>query len=163
MCAMPPQIKSLTFIYSTVYSGADQRKHQSSASLAFVGEFTDDRHKGPETRKMFPFVGVTILPSLGMNLNTLQCSIVKKMIKSVNVLIYLQQRSAREGYIIMSCNVSPGRVVEGDFQACQITRIYMRSMSTLQKLIIWCTQRPYLMPLHDGSNIKIAIYVTNMG
>ena len=34
------QITSLTIVYSTVYSGADQRKHQSSASLAFVpGEF----------------------------------------------------------------------------------------------------------------------------
>ena len=29
-------ISSLTIVYSTVYSGADQRKHQSSASLAFV-------------------------------------------------------------------------------------------------------------------------------
>ena len=30
------QITSLTSVYSTVYSGADQSKHQSSASLAFV-------------------------------------------------------------------------------------------------------------------------------
>ena len=30
------QITSLAIVYSTVYSGADQRKHQSSASLAFV-------------------------------------------------------------------------------------------------------------------------------
>ena len=30
------QITSLTIVYSTVYLGADQRKHQSSASLAFV-------------------------------------------------------------------------------------------------------------------------------
>ena len=39
------QITSLTIVYSTVYSDADQRKHQSSASLAFVppGEFTGDR------------------------------------------------------------------------------------------------------------------------
>ena len=29
-------ITSLTIVYSTVYSGADQRKHQSSTSLAFV-------------------------------------------------------------------------------------------------------------------------------
>ena len=36
MCAMASQIASLTIIYSTAYSGADQRKHQSSASLAFV-------------------------------------------------------------------------------------------------------------------------------
>ena len=36
MCAMAFQIISLTIVYSTVYSGADQRKHQSTVSLAFV-------------------------------------------------------------------------------------------------------------------------------
>ena len=36
MDAMASQITSLTIVYSTVYSGADQRKHQSSALLAFV-------------------------------------------------------------------------------------------------------------------------------
>ena len=34
MCAMASQITSLTIVYSTVHSGADQRKRQSSASLA---------------------------------------------------------------------------------------------------------------------------------
>ena len=43
MGAMASQITSLTIVYSTVYSGADQRKHQSSSSLAFVREFTGDR------------------------------------------------------------------------------------------------------------------------
>ena len=32
------QITSLAIVYSTVHSRADQRKHQSSASLAFVRE-----------------------------------------------------------------------------------------------------------------------------
>ena len=36
MGAIASQITSLTIVYSTVYSGADQRKHQGSASLAFV-------------------------------------------------------------------------------------------------------------------------------
>ena len=36
MGAMASQITSLSIVYSTVYSDADQRKHQSSASLAFV-------------------------------------------------------------------------------------------------------------------------------
>ena len=36
MGAIAPQITSLTIVYSTLYSGADQRKHQSSVSLAFV-------------------------------------------------------------------------------------------------------------------------------
>ena len=38
MSTMASQITSLTIVYSTVYSGTDQRKYQSSASLAFVGE-----------------------------------------------------------------------------------------------------------------------------
>ena len=37
------QIPSLTIFYSTVYSDADQRRHQSSASLAFVWGI----HRGP--------------------------------------------------------------------------------------------------------------------
>ena len=37
------QITSLTVVYSTVYSDADQRKLQSSASLAFVGGIHRDR------------------------------------------------------------------------------------------------------------------------
>ena len=39
MGAMASQIASLAIVYSSVYSDADQRKHQSSASLAFVREF----------------------------------------------------------------------------------------------------------------------------
>ena len=53
------QITSLTIVYSTVYSDADQGKHQSSASLAFVWGIhrgpVNSPHKGPVTRKMFPF------------------------------------------------------------------------------------------------------------
>ena len=52
---MASQITSLTIVYSTVYSGADQRKHQSSASLAFVRGIHRAPHKGPVRRKMFPF------------------------------------------------------------------------------------------------------------
>ena len=36
MGTMASQITSLTVVYSIIYSGADQRKHQSSESLAFV-------------------------------------------------------------------------------------------------------------------------------
>ena len=43
MGAIASQITGLTIVYSTVYSGADQRKHQSSASLALSGEFTGVR------------------------------------------------------------------------------------------------------------------------
>ena len=43
MTTMASQITSLTVVYSTVYSDAHQRKHQSSASLAFVWGIHRDR------------------------------------------------------------------------------------------------------------------------
>ena len=62
------QITSLTIVYSIVYSGTDQRKHQSSASLAFVRGIhrgpVNSPHKGPVTRKMFPFDDVIMITSL---------------------------------------------------------------------------------------------------
>ena len=59
MSAMVSQIAGASIVYSTVCSGSDQRKHQSSASLAFVRGIhrwpVNSSHKGPVTRKMFPF------------------------------------------------------------------------------------------------------------
>ena len=56
MGTIASQITSLTIVYSTVYSDADQRKHQSSASLAFVwGIHRYSPQKWPATRKIFPF------------------------------------------------------------------------------------------------------------
>ena len=55
MGAIPSQITSLTIVYSTVYSDADQRKDHSSASLAFVWGIhrgpVNSPHKWPVTRK----------------------------------------------------------------------------------------------------------------
>ena len=51
-------INSLSIVYSTIFSGAHQRKHQSFASLAFVWGIyrgaVNSPHKWPITRKMFP-------------------------------------------------------------------------------------------------------------
>ena len=68
MGAIASQITSLAIVYSTAYSDADQRKHQSSASLAFVwGSHrgpVNSPHKLPVTRKMFPFDDVLVSHSL---------------------------------------------------------------------------------------------------
>ena len=68
MDAIASQITSLTIVYSTVYSDADQRKHQSSASLAFVRGIhrgpANSPHKWPVTRKMFPFDDVIMSSNL---------------------------------------------------------------------------------------------------
>ena len=59
MSAIASQITSLTIVYSTVPAGAHQKKHQSSASLAFVRGIhrwpMNSPHKWPVTRKMFRF------------------------------------------------------------------------------------------------------------
>ena len=63
--AMASQITSLMIVYTTVYSGPDQRKHQSSASLAFMRGIhrrpVNSPHKGPVTRKMFQFDDVIVI------------------------------------------------------------------------------------------------------
>ena len=59
MGAIASQITGLTIVYSTVFSDADHRKHQSSASLAFVRGIrrgpVNFTHKWSVTRKMLPF------------------------------------------------------------------------------------------------------------
>ena len=63
--AVASQITSFTIVYSIVYSDADQRKHQSSASLAFVRGIhrgpVNSPHKWPVMRKMFPFDDIILV------------------------------------------------------------------------------------------------------
>ena len=65
MGSITSQITSLTIVYSIVHSDADQRKHQSSASLAFVRGIhrvpVNSPHKWPVTRKMLPFDDVIMV------------------------------------------------------------------------------------------------------
>ena len=60
MTTMASHITSFTVVYSTVYSDANQRKHQSSASLAFVWGIHRDRWisrtKGQLRGKCFPLM-----------------------------------------------------------------------------------------------------------
>ena len=59
MNTMVSQITSVSILDLTVCSGPDQRNHQSSASLALVRGvhrwLVNSPHKGPVTRKWFPF------------------------------------------------------------------------------------------------------------
>ena len=64
MDTMSYQITSLTIVNLTIYSGTDQRKHQSSASLPFEREIHWARNfsrKGAVTWRMFPFDDVIML------------------------------------------------------------------------------------------------------
>ena len=72
MSMMASEITGVSVVCSTVCSGADQRKHQSSASLAFVRGVhrwpVESPQKGPVKRKMFPFDDVI------MAIPTIQCT-----------------------------------------------------------------------------------------
>ena len=97
MGTMASQITSLTIVYSTVYySGTDQRKHQSSASLAFVWGIhrwpVNSPHKWPETRKIFPFDDVIMWYCNFRDLNptviiTLPFRLISKLIEEDTIYL----------------------------------------------------------------------------
>ena len=93
MGAMASQITSLTIVYSTVYSGAVQRKHQSSVSLAFVrGSHrwpVNSPHKWAVTREMFPFGDVVLNPSkMHFECHILQYWVILLLCIELNNAIY---------------------------------------------------------------------------
>ena len=64
MSSVASQITDVSIVCSTIGSGVDHRKHQSSTSLAFVRWIhrwpVNSPYKRPVTRKMFPFDAVVI-------------------------------------------------------------------------------------------------------
>ena len=74
MSAIASQITGVSIVYLTVCSDVDKINYQSSASLAFVGRIhrwpVNSPHKGPVTRKMFPFYDV-IMNGVGHNSRSL--------------------------------------------------------------------------------------------
>ena len=106
MSTMLSQITGVSIVCSTVCSGADQRKHQSSASLAFVRGIhrwpMNSPHKGPVTRKIFPFDDVIMnracFPRSWVGL-------LLSLAKPINRSPILQIRPA------YGCNITDGRPI----------------------------------------------------
>ena len=86
---MASQITDVLNVCSIVYSGTDQRKHQSSASLALVRGIhrwpVNSPHKEPVTWKMFPFDDVIIAYPKGRGVRCIMCieSIISVAVKSL--------------------------------------------------------------------------------
>ena len=101
MTMLASQITSLKVVYSIVYSGVNQRKHQSSASLAFVREIhrgpVNFPHKWPVTRKMFPFDDVIML------LWFLRCGVMVCYMWGLDYLC--GHPHPRQGQIITPCRI----------------------------------------------------------
>ena len=68
MGAAASQITGVSIVYSAVCSDADERKHQSPVSLAFVRGIhrwpVTSPHKGPVAQKMFPFDDVIMIDAI---------------------------------------------------------------------------------------------------
>ena len=104
MGAMASQITSLTIVYSIVYSGADQIKHQSSASLDFVWGIhrspVNSPHKGPATGKMFSFDDVVMADSMSWSLrvqipSAITISITFKLRRPSTIFQYCRRDHAK--------------------------------------------------------------------
>ena len=79
MDTIASQITSLTIVYSALYLGADQCKHQSSASLAFVWRIhrgpVNSPHKWPVTRKMSSFDDVIMVVGTELSVSLRVCNV----------------------------------------------------------------------------------------
>ena len=96
MGEMTYQITSLTIVYSIVYSDADQRKYQSSASLAFVRGIhrgpVNSPHKWPVKRKMFPFDDVIMIKEISLSSVAFRAWISHPL-KPWNIIIHKQKNT----------------------------------------------------------------------
>ena len=102
MGAKASEITSITIVYLTVNSGADERKHQSSVSLAFVRGIhlspVNSWHQWSVTRKLFPFDDVIMCPKQMPHYNVVL--IHQVLVKSQdNLIIHLPG----QGIIIVIC------------------------------------------------------------
>ena len=109
MGTMTSQITSLTIVHSTVYSGADQRKYQSSVSLAFVRGIhrwpVNFPHKGPVLRIMLPFDDVIMDILKKNNSHCDKYFVWKKVFTETNVYAFV-------------CDAMIVSVVTGKFNLC---------------------------------------------
>ena len=125
MGAMTCQITSLTIVCSTVYSGTDQSKHQSSASLAFVRGIhrgpVNSPHKWPVTRKMFPFDDVIMEAPGASGSEWFGCAgLVGSQIEKVQIFVGVAWVSpvGDHGMDRIACVTETWKLSQGWFQVC---------------------------------------------
>ena len=135
MSAIASQIIRLTNVYSTVYSDANQRKHQSSASLAFKRGIhrwpVNSPHKGPATQKMFPFDDVIA------NSQIITRRHLEDGIKSINVSCHSLTQYHNDS-IRIACLMIYKQVISTDLSTHITWPIYM---STTVKVVSILLQR----------------------
>ena len=129
MGAMASQTISITIVYFTVYSGADQRKHQSSASLASVRGIhrwpVNSPHKWPATRKCFHFMTSSWILFFGDGLASVWC-------KNFNWICDLQRR-----HMVALATLSYQKAYFNTFINILITSLCQHFSEIFQMLAVW--------------------------
>ena len=134
MGTMGSQNTSLTVVYSTVYSGADQRKHQSSASLAFVRGIhrwpVNSMHKWPVTRKTFPFHYVIMRCACSPQSPLMYANTPFQNKKNINYLAWLS-------FIAMSFVKGVNCRQQINYVWPHLFTAFQRCVLTLKHLVFW--------------------------
>ena len=134
MGTIASQIISLTIVYSIVYSDADQRKHQSSASLAFVRGIhrgpVNSPHKWPVTRNIFPFDDVI----MGICLVSYIIGFVKEIM--VFTIFWQMCKTLMNGYVPIFSRQSSKRHFNKHYRRYEVI--------VLITLKVKCTQNFYI-------------------
>ena len=143
MSTMASQITSLTIVYPTIYSGVDQRQHQSYASLAFVRGIhqwpMNSQHKGPVTLKMFSFDDVSNSP------------MYRVIISSVNGLSRTQCRAIIQiNAVVLLIDFPRTKIIEikSKIQAYAFTKSLLKTSSANWRLS--CSGRNVLLTLQGA-------------
>ena len=170
MGATTSQITSPTIVYSTVYSDADQIKHESSASLAFVwGNHRgplNSPHKWPVTRKMFPFHDVIMsylfaltlrhyksdgnLMWIDIKLSGLNAIAINTSLMKTYISIYFASIMTSSNGIIFHVNVPLWGESTGHWWI-PLTEGRWRGLLILLLLLIWTNCWTYTRRLTDNS------------
>ena len=153
MGSMASQITSFTIVYySAVYSGADQRKYQSSASLAFVRGIhrrpVNSAHKWPVTRKIFPFDDV-IMIFLDNKVNTIAANarVACVTIRSTTMVLTLHTKNGSllntRGKVQLHVPYQYWEMVEKVYMYMRVCYMFRKIDSSQQFLIevSWNQQR----------------------
>ena len=157
MSAMASQITSFTFVYSTVYSGADQRKNQSSASLAFVGGIhrwlVNSPHKGKVMRKMFPFDdGIMDKAMLSLFVN---CSTLVHRFKTSSLLYSFTSLKTGDAYMRGPGQHLSGRDLIGTNSSPRLCWLTWIVFSNLKNKFQWCLKN---IPFNETRLVILSVH-----
>ena len=127
MSAKASQITAVSIVCSTVGSSVGQRKHQSSASLAFVWGIhrwpVNSPHKGSVTRKMFPFDDVTMYRNYPRGLCATNCPVMPNGVGEFPMIGNVSSPARRQAIIelmLTFCQLVPLRPTSTKFGAKDI-------------------------------------------